>query len=131
MLRRAGRIRAGHLLLGRTAGPRGNWSKWLHRCLTLPVLMSLTHCPACKHEVSVAAVVCPRCAHPLQGLANAVVEKTSKRLKKQRLWAVLMLFGGFPLTSVLGDWSSLGVLCIVIGALWNIQITLSTWWHHS
>lgn len=60
-----------------------------------------------------------------------VVEKTAKKLKKQRLFAVLMLFGGFPLVSILGDWASLGVLCIVVGALWNIQIPAQTWWHHS
>lgn len=104
--------------------------------------MALIYCPECKKEVSDKAEKCPNCAYPLtDNLTNTAsinaqtIELTSKTLKKQMIYAVLLLLGSFLLT-IIGAVNEImvllpvGTIGVLVSIVWMIVIKIRKWWHH-
>ena len=104
--------------------------------------MALIQCPECKKEVSDRAEKCPNCACPLTGSSTGAqaintqtIELTSKSLKKQMIFAVLLLLGAFVLTIIgavneVMALGTVGIIGAVAAIIWMIVIKIRKWWHH-
>jgi len=103
--------------------------------------MALIKCPDCGTEVSDKAEKCPKCHCPIANTGKEekpqVVELTSKKLKLQMIWAILLIPFGLIVIflGTLGkNFNSIilfiGFLMMIIGAIWAIIIKTKIWWHH-
>ena len=107
--------------------------------------MALITCSECKKEVSQNAAVCPHCGNPIQGINQAtekspvLIEQTSKKWKKVKLIAVLMLivglfiwFVGFGSNKGSGTSvsESFGILIAIIGFIVLLVGKFGAWWGH-
>lgn len=101
--------------------------------------MALINCPECDKKVSSIAEKCPNCSYPIiskqDNNETQTIELTSKTLKKQTIFAVLLLLVSFTIT-ILGATSSsapigiIGLLGAVASIVWLIIIKFRTWWKH-
>jgi uncharacterized membrane protein YvbJ len=101
--------------------------------------MAMTKCPECGTEVSDKAEKCPKCAYPISGQSSAekvqIIEQTSKRLKKQMIFAILAMILGLIIaisssTNNSTGGSVFGMLLIITGIIWVITVKIKIWWHH-
>lgn len=105
----------------------------------------MTRCPECQRRVSDQAQACPECAYPLRrsaGPAGAAgvqtIEKTSKELKAQVLWAAFTVGFGMLLLTIAGGTESDakilfilgGLLVSAIGVAWLLLVKYWIWWNH-
>lgn len=99
----------------------------------------MTKCPECGTEVSDKAEKCPKCAYPISGQSSIekvqTIEQTSKRLKKQMIFAILfMMFGVIIALSSAGNNSlggtAFGTMLSIAGIIWLITVKAKIWWHH-
>ena len=106
--------------------------------------MALVKCPECGREVSDQADACPQCGHPIARTEGAsspggaqTMERTSKALKKQQVYSLLLSLGGLGAAIVGGGLEPpspvtllIGILASIIGFLWYVVIRAKIWWHH-
>jgi hypothetical protein len=101
--------------------------------------MSMIKCPECSRKVSDKAAACPNCAYPIAQTTEQpekvqTIEKTSKQLKKQIIWAYGMVIVGIFLAWRGGNtWllsTTVGILSAFVGVLWLLRIKFLIWWHH-
>ena len=105
--------------------------------------MALINCPECKREISSLATSCPHCGIPMSNVQDTkttgesitTIQETSKRLKKQIIYSVIVIVISIPLfiLAVSNDSGSLGLisgLLFFVGAIWYIAIKTMVWWHH-
>ena len=99
----------------------------------------MTKCPECGTEVSDKAEKCPKCAYPISGQSSSekvqTIEQTSKRLKKQMIFAILAIMFGLivAISSSTNNYTSgsvFGMLLIVAGIIGIITVKIKIWWHH-
>jgi uncharacterized membrane protein YvbJ len=107
--------------------------------------MAMIECSECGKAVSDKAANCPGCGAPIATDREAygsgvdhltTTQGTSKRLKLQSVFAVLlMIFGGcmvYVTASVdASDPSMAGAWMFFIGLVWYIATRVRIWWHHS
>ena len=102
--------------------------------------MSMIKCPECGIQVSDKAERCPKCAYPISnssaGEKVQMIEQTSKKLKKQLIFAVITMAIGIiammvsvanPSNKVIMTFSG---LLMWVGLIWIIVIKSKIWWHH-
>ncbi|WP_224784668.1 hypothetical protein [Marinihelvus fidelis] len=101
--------------------------------------MALIVCAECSSQVSNKANSCPRCGAPVSLESRATdtnlttTQTTSKKLKRQYLFAVLLIFIGaiWMATSFQTDEPAIWApVVIVLGLVWAIIVKIRTWWHH-
>lgn len=95
--------------------------------------MTMIKCPECGTEVSDKAEKCLKCAYPIAGQTVAekvqTIQQTSKGLKKQILFAILVIAIGIVMVTNENSAPSGGFL-VVIGIFWFIIIKILIWWDH-
>ncbi len=111
---------------------------------------ALINCPDCDRQISRLAPSCPGCGRPMnqQGTPNVqpttMIEKTSKRYKKQIAIGAAICFVGVILTAVgvaLNESNGyvretphpllyVGVLMMIVGCAKGIVAGIQAWWHH-
>lgn len=99
----------------------------------------MTKCPECGTEVSDKAEKCPKCAYPISGQSSTekvqTIEQTSKRLKKQMIFALLAMMIGVIIAISSSSSNStggifFGMLLTISGIIWVITVKIKIWWHH-
>lgn len=104
--------------------------------------MALISCPDCNKQVSDKAPACPQCGSPIAtaediqrvGTGLTTTQQTSKRLKGHLLTSGLIFaIGGIWTFASTGDpsgGSSIAVLLMLGGLIWQITTRFQIWWHH-
>ena len=96
--------------------------------------MALIKCIECGKDISEKATNCPFCGNPIKPV---LIEQTSKKWKKTKLIAWLLIIGGFfafgsgnnnggfqnPITG-------LGFTLIFVGIITLWVGKFGAWWHH-
>jgi len=104
----------------------------------------LVKCTECGQEVSDSARTCPHCGYLLKAEAP-LADKFSKRLRRQRVIATILLPSGALLALMAGTMADLtypawygvifqvlaiaGLATAVCGAVWHVVILFRLWWH--
>lgn len=95
--------------------------------------MALIECPECWTQVSDKADKCPKCACPISitPKTEQTIELTSKRFKKQQIFAFLCLVVGVIMTLSIGNganWSAglavVSSLLVAGGIIWLIIVRI-------
>lgn len=101
--------------------------------------MAMIKCPECGTEVSDKAEKCPKCACPISNTQVQdkvqTIEQTSKKHKKQIIYAVLVtIIGVIVMISSAGSESggaiTFGILLTIAGLIWLFTTKIKVWWHH-
>jgi len=104
--------------------------------------MALISCKECGHKVSDLASACPECGAPVatKSIQTPIqtIQKTSKSLKLQRLYANIFFIVGlimliFNLTyagQVNKNPSSFIIVFFLVSLVWLIAVRMRVWWHH-
>jgi hypothetical protein len=94
--------------------------------------MALIKCPECGTEVSDKAEKCPKCSYPIATSEKheqvQVIEKTSKALKQQVIYASLTAIIGFCV--LIAGSAVIGLAIFVAGVISMIATRAQIWWHH-
>jgi hypothetical protein len=100
--------------------------------------MALVKCKECGTEVSDKATACPKCACPISAMSAekkpATIELTSKKLKKQKIYSVVL----FLLGIIIAIWDRnkrpflyiSGFIMIFSGVIWYVITRVRIWWQH-
>jgi uncharacterized membrane protein YvbJ len=101
--------------------------------------MAMIKCPECGTEVSDKADKCLKCAYPISGQLSEgkvqTIEKTSKALKKQLVFAALTTIIGLlvMVSTAINEFNGgifFGVFLTLVGIIWIFAIKTKIWWHH-
>lgn len=105
--------------------------------------MALINCPECKRQISSMTVSCPHCGMPISSVKDTIttgestttIQETSKRLKKQIIYSVVLFSISILLfiISISANNGILGVISVLLfffGAVWYITAKTMIWWHH-
>jgi uncharacterized membrane protein YvbJ len=104
--------------------------------------MSLIRCPDCEKDVSSRTEKCPNCGCPISKTPlqetstqeTVTIELTSKEIKKQTIYAVLLMMAGLFIAIfgafISGGVTLLGAVVASIAVIWLVVLKFKTWWHH-
>jgi uncharacterized membrane protein YvbJ len=92
-------------------------------------------CPKCGKEIPDGSKFCPYCGYQIAKVDKEekvqTIELTSKGLKKQLLFAVLIIIIGILFAAVGGSTSAgIGGFLIFVGIVWLIITRIKIWWYH-
>ena len=101
--------------------------------------MAMIKCSECGTEISDKAEKCPKCACPISNTQTQdktqVIEQTSKKYKKQIIYAILATIIGIIVmissaSSESGGAITFGILLTLGGLIWLFAVKIKIWWHH-
>jgi len=96
-------------------------------------------CSECGTEISDKAEKCPKCACHISSIhaQNKIqtIEQTSKKYKKQIIYAILAtIIGVIVMISSASSESrgviTFGILLTLGGLIWLFAVKIKIWWHH-
>jgi uncharacterized membrane protein YvbJ len=109
--------------------------------------MSLISCPECGNQISTLAAACPKCGAPVKKQAGipldaptvAATGLTSKALRKQQLWAALLIIAATVAAIAIAHgpnsysdrfWGVFWLFALGLGVIWMVVIRVRVWWRH-
>lgn len=99
--------------------------------------MQLKDCPACTHQVSLLALTCPQCGHPIAEPAKLAVAEVELRVKKSKLYHVIgsiLILAGLLTIFLLGFTMKIryvGAALATLGLPIYIYGSLASKWHRT
>ena len=105
--------------------------------------MAIISCPECKNEISDKAKSCPHCGFPLKSEktkdneeTTQTIQLTKKKYKIQQIFMFLLAVVGLILVfrGCVNDErateGTIGLVLLLIAAIWYLIVGFWVWWHH-